>query len=335
MTRTFVVCNNKGGVGKSTVSSNICAVLSRLHKDKSILYVDLTLTKSISTILLGDAPVKSMSTVLSQLGEVRSRRRIARSVGFYSIPAISAAIYLLPLEASIGALVAYALFMYLLFFKYALKEVNPIQYASKSTLYENLSVLVGGETLSNLPKDFPFDIAKKEWKVPPDVDYVIIDLDNILNDDYAKWALSVADEAIVPMSLSTFDFDRLCTDPRNGALFEVLEQMGRSAPRISSIVFNRLRVHASYSEDDENPNDHEFKLSRDEDDLLEAINKMIESRIGDRHSVSLMREMPPGIIASMLNESVPVDKIKKNNNNRKTLENSIQNLEHIVDKVFA
>lgn len=84
MTRTVVFANNKGGVGKSTISCNLAAVTARLLPDKRILYIDLTLTESISKILLGDATPASMSKVLGLLSEVRTRRATAKTTALFS-----------------------------------------------------------------------------------------------------------------------------------------------------------------------------------------------------------------------------------------------------------
>ena len=285
------------------------------------------MTKSISNVLLGDAPPQSMSVVLDQLSEVNANRKHLRTMGIYLFPAIVPMLYYLP----IVTLLISAAIVYYGVFKYVRKTVNPMTFGAKSTLYSNMTVLVGGETLAHMPNKFPYKIAKDEWHVPPGVDIVVIDIDNVLNDDYARWAFSVADEVVVPMSLSVFDFERLNSDPRNGALFDILEQMGPRAPRVKALVFNRLRVHSQLKE----PVDAgaEFNLSFDEQVLLDSITEKAAERIGNTYSVGLVREMPPSLMAVMLKERIPIDQIT-DSKNKGALENAKNNIERIASKVF-
>jgi cellulose biosynthesis protein BcsQ len=331
MTKTVLFATNKGGVGKSTLSTNFAAVYARLNPGKKVLYVDLTMTRSISGVLLGSAPVKSMSSLLDALSKVRTMREKATYASWCVTPVVLALVGMLTSKANviILTLFLYVSLMYVAFSKRTSKKVNPMSYGSESTLYTNLTVLVGGETLANMPSAFPFKTATKEWRVPSDVDLVLIDLDNCLNDDYSRWALSIADEVVVPMSLSAFDFERLTVDPRNGALFNVLKTMGSRAPRVSAVVFNRLRVQAH-----ESGGDAEFKISGDDQSVLNLLQDKIRVLVGDKHQITLMREMPSSIMSAMLSDGVPIDKVKKSKSNSAALDNAIENIEKIVQHIF-
>lgn len=303
MTRTVVFANNKGGVGKSTLSTNLAAAYALKYPNREILFVDMTLTRSISSLLLGDATVFSMASIISMLSTVKRRRENAMRFSVGSIPVLAVFMYAFSLPFAVMTLIGYLVLLYLYLYKYALRIVDPTKYSSRSTLFPNLSVLVGGETLANISRDFPWKVACSEWHIPASVNLVIIDIDNTL-DDYARWAMSVANDIVIPTrsvrqgsrgkvpphptpphprstqasrkkprdwlflahSLNEFDFERLGVDPRNNSLFEFVEKLKLPKLRYKCVIFNRVRCAQNLHADTAvAPESHSLEAAEGED----------------------------------------------------------------------
>ena len=131
MTRTVVFANNKGGVGKSTLSTNLTAAYALARPKSEILFLDLTLTRSISSLLLGNAKVFSMASIIAMLSTVKRRRENAFKLSIISLPVLALCLYAMSLVKAVVVLIAYLALMYLYLCKYALRTVNPMLYSSR------------------------------------------------------------------------------------------------------------------------------------------------------------------------------------------------------------
>lgn len=324
MTRTYSFCSNKGGVGKSTLSTNLAAAYALAHPDEKVLYCDLTFTKSISNILCGETTPASMLGVIHMMSGIRRRRDTAKKFSYIIIPIVAAIMYAFPIVPALIVLCAFGGFLYVYLFKYVLQRVDPLASSCASSLAKNLHVLVGGETLASASKEFPWETAVNEWFVPPSVDVVFFDLDNVL-DTYAKFALLVSDYVIIPSSLNLMDFDRLCVDPRNGSIFDFINTLPKKKkPIVRGVIFNRVKCMSAKDEDED-----DFKISASDMELKESITKSFKEKISVQTFV-LMRELPPSTIHAMLNSKKPIPMLSKN----KAFESAQDNLRRIANQLF-
>lgn len=173
MPKVVVFANNKGGVGKSTLATNLTAARAKANPDEHILFVDLTFTASISSVL-GAPPDKGLPMLLERLS---LRRRQAQRLNLTALACVVIARLLTP---NLGILFAVCLLFTGLVagLLWRLKrQVNPLTYATTSKWYPNLHVLNGGEALAAFAgTPFPWRIAAEEWTVPAHIDIVAIDL---------------------------------------------------------------------------------------------------------------------------------------------------------------
>lgn len=294
MPRSLVFLNNKGGVGKSTLAVNLSAAYAHAHPDKTVLFVDLTLTKSLARHLLGDAPPARSADLLRALGLRRATRRRALFWAASLFPFAAALSYVRVVPGTV-ALLALAALVWFRTRRGA--RVDVLALAATSTHAPNLRVLVGGETLVPAAGALRWREAVAEWAAPA-ADLVVFDLDNVL-DDLARFATGVAAFVVVPASLNMFDFDRLCVDPRNGGLFEFLATLpaGRR-PALGAVIFNRLRVVGGDDNGD-------FAVSAAD----RALQEELEARFAEKGEVgrfARMRELAPSVVRAMLDRATPV-----------------------------
>lgn len=288
----YLFANNKGGVGKTTLSTNFAAALAKADEGRDVLYVDLTFTKSTSQILLGDAPPVSFVTVLD--GFYRSKATRDGLVWSVWLAFIATAVALKLSGVRVGAAVALAFIGYLYYMvtRVLLRRSNPLGHAAASTLLPNLKVLTGGESLARFANaPFPWKMALREWKVPAGT-HVVIDIDNTL-DDFARFGVSLATQIIVPMSLSPADFDRLCVDPRNQSLFDFARSLG-ATPRLVHLVVNRVRCTNNDRDDD-----GRFGVTAADADAVTSLRRRFENKVGHEVRVSAVREIPPSAMNHM------------------------------------
>lgn len=296
----YLFANNKGGVGKSTLSTNFAAALARADETRTVLYVDLTFTKSTSQILLGEASPVSFVRLLDEFYRAKATRDgLLWSVG---VAFVATAVALKLSGARVGAAVLLAFLAYLYYMvTYALfRRVDPMRHAAASTLLPNLRVLTGGESLARFANaSFPWKMAVREWKLADARTDVVIDIDNVL-DDFARFGMTLATHVFVPMTLSPMDFERLCVDPRNRSLFDFAREMSASR-RVTHLVVNRLRC--TNNERDEAGR---FGLSAADAAALDDLQKHFEAKIGHEMKVGVVREFPPSVMSHMYGARVPV-----------------------------
>ena len=327
MTRTYSFCSNKGGVGKSTLSTNLAAAYALAHPNETILYCDLTFTKSISNILCGSTNPASMMGVIHMMSGVSRRRDAAKRLATIVIPLLAGVVYMLPLVPGAIFVGLFCGVMYTYVFKYVLQRVDPLASSCTSTLAPNLRVLVGGETLAAASKEFPWETAVKEWKVPSSVDVVIFDLDNVL-DTYAKFALMVSNHVIIPSSLNLMDFERLCIDPRNNSIFDFIKELPKKhQPTIKGVVFNRVKCIGNAADDED---DEDFKMSASDSSLRDKLVGMFNAKL-PVGTFALMRELPPSTIFAMLDSSKPIPFLA----NTKPFESAKSNFRRIANSLFV
>ena len=329
---TVVFTCNKGGVGKSTLSTNTVASYAKRHPDKRILYIDLTFTNSISSYLLGDAEPASMSEALDMMGQVKRRRDRARRQAAYGLPVLCVLLYMLPpslvlLCAAMTA--AYAYYAFYALFSKKLAKVDASILAARSSLFPNLMVLVGGETLARASRDFPWQMAAQEWVPPSDTDLVVIDIDNTL-DDYARWAFSIATGLVVPLGLNHFDFERLSVDPRNGALFDFAEQVGNKQLKYKAVIFNRVRLQADLKEGESDPEGYEFKVAKAEAGLRDDLIAKFRSRVGTDFAPCMVREFAGKVISEMHKRRRPICMV----DDFDSATAASKNLDMVADRIF-
>ena len=325
MTRSFAFCSNKGGVGKSTLSTNVAAAYALAHPKETILYCDLTFTKSISNILCGSSTPSSMMGVIHMMSAIKRRRESARQLMMPALPLLAGFVYMLPLFPCILFLGAAGALAYAYVFKYVFQRVDPLASATASTLANNLKVLVGGETLAAASKEFPWETAVNEWTVPASVDVVIFDLDNVL-DSYAKFALMVSNHVIIPSSLNLMDFDRLCIDPRNNSVFDfILGLPKKHRPTVKGVVFNRVKCMANDADDG-----NDFKISASDATLRDKLIGMFRAKI-PVETFALMRELPPSTIFSMLDANRPIAMLA----DTKPFESAKENLRRLANALLG
>lgn len=296
----YLFANNKGGVGKTTLSTNFAAALAKADETRTVLYVDLTFTKSTSRILLGDASPASFARLLEQFyRSKKTRDGLLWSVG---VAFVATAVALKLSGVRVGAAVLLAFLSYLYYtVAYALfRRVDPMRHAAASTLLPNLKVLTGGESLARFANAaFPWKMAIKEWKVDHARTDVVIDIDNVL-DDFARFGIALATHVIVPMTPSPVDFERLCVDPRNRSLFDFAREMSATR-RVTHLVVNRLRC--TNNERDEAGR---FGLSAADAAALDDLRQRFEAKIGHDMKVGVVREFPPSVMNHMHAARMPV-----------------------------
>lgn len=324
MTVSVVFASTKGGVGKSTLSTNVCAAFAKMYPNKNILYCDLTLTRSLSKILLGDTAPSSMMTVIDKMRvrEINKSRALKFTLASI-LPVIGIAITMAWVRA-LGLLCTYGLAIYWKFLRPIKQTVNPWELAAQSSLAPNLRALVGGDLLARAAKTFPWKTAINEWKVPANVHLVIWDIDNTL-DDYATFALSVSNKVCIPASLNLFDFERLVVDPRNNPLFGFIAALPpKTRPVYSTVIFNRLRC-VKNAEDGLG----EFEISAADRSLREELETRFTEH-GNFEHFTIMRELAPTILSAMYAQKTPIIFLKQTPQLGSALEGAKQNLETIA-----
>lgn len=323
-----------GGVGKSTLSANVVAAYAKSFPQKKILFVDLTLTKSIARLLLGDASPKLTLDVVEHMCRQKVHRTRAFIITLVSSPATAMLAYV---GGPLGAVmfVMYALCMLLYYRKKVARKVNPMEFASMSTHSKNLGVLVGGESLARASKGFDWKIAAGEWTVPADVDVVVFDVDNVL-DDFARFAFSVSDGVVVPSTLNMFDFERLCVDPRNNALFDFLREMpAGKRPKVSGVVFNRVKCVANAKKDEiEDDVADEFDISASDKSLRDGVEARFEEKVHVGR-YAMVREMPPSVMNAMFDQRKPVCMLSASSHMGTALEGAKDNFSRVAKKIFV
>jgi cellulose biosynthesis protein BcsQ len=326
MTRTFSFCSNKGGVGKSTLSTNLAAAYALAHPEETVLYCDLTFTESISNLLCGETKQASMMGVIHMMSGIRRRRESAKKFAWVAIPVFAGVVYILPLAPAILFLIAFVVMVYAYVFKYVLQRVDPLAASCTSSLAKNLHVLVGGETLAAASKEFPWETAVKEWNVPSSVDVVIFDLDNVL-DEYARFALMVSNHVIIPSSLNLKDFKRLCVDYRNNSIFDFLNGLpAKQRPTVKGVIFNRVKCFKEETDDDQG----EFQITASDASLRDQLIGLFGAKT-PVHTFSLMRELPPSTIFAMLDASKPIPMLPSN----KAYDSAKENLKRLANNLLA
>lgn len=324
MTRSVVFASTKGGVGKTTLSTNICAAYAKIHPGKKILYCDLTLTRSLSKILLGETAAASMMDVINKMRVRETKREKAIKMTLASGVPMLAFAFLFSWSYCFFLLGVYAVVIHLSFFRPIKQSVNPWGMAAQSTLAPNLRVLVGGDLLAKASRTFPWKTAINEWNVPPEVDLVIWDLDNMM-DDYATFALSVSDKVIIPASLNLFDFERLVIDPRNNALFDFIRAIpAKLRPTYSTVIFNRLKC-VKNAEDDK----AEFEISAADRSLRDDLETRFAEQ-GQFERFTIMRELAPSLLSAMYVQKLPIVFLKPTPQLNPALEGACKNLENIA-----
>jgi hypothetical protein len=231
--------------------------------------------------------------------------------------------------------VMYALCMLLYYRKKVARKVNPMEFASMSTHSKNLGVLVGGESLARASKGFDWKIAAGEWTVPADVDVVVFDVDNVL-DDFARFAFSVSDGVVVPSTLNMFDFERLCVDPRNNALFDFLREMpAGKRPKVSGVVFNRVKCVANAKKDEiEDDVADEFDISASDKSLRDGVEARFEEKVHVGR-YAMVREMPPSVMNAMFDQRKPVCMLSASSHMGTALEGAKDNFSRVAKKIFV
>jgi cellulose biosynthesis protein BcsQ len=307
MPKSFVFASNKGGVGKSTLSTNIAASYALTHPDKNVLFVDLTFTKSISNILLGDAAPPLQNSLIQFIEAIDKKEKNIKKLILFSIPVLAGIIH------ACSAFVAFCILVFdlvfiIMYYVY-IGKMNKITIVSrKSTLFPNMQVIVGGDLFAKSMKDkaFPLATALKKWNLSgwESADVVFFDVDNVL-DDVAKFAFILANYVIIPTSLSAMDFERLCVDPRNTPIFEFLQSIPKkNRPKVKGVIFNRLKSINNSSE-----SDHEsFTIAKAEMTIKRELEEKFREHIDVEHFV-MMRELPASLMQSMLDEKKPIAKL--------------------------
>merc|ERR1712118_55267 len=166
-------------------------------------------------------------------------------------------------------------------------------------------------------------------QVPDSVDVVIFDIDNVL-DDYAKFAFSVSTDVIVPTSLNPNDFERLCSDPRNGSLFDFMEGLpARLRPNYRAVIFNRVKCIKNEGEHGD-----AFGISSDDKSCRDTIQAKFASKLGlNSIETCVMRELPGSLLQSMMSEQKrPL--VALNIKNNSALPNAQDNLKKIVESIM-
>ena len=330
MTRSYVFANNKGGVGKSTLSTNVVAAYAKAFPAKKILFVDLTLTKSIARILQGDVPFAPVYAVVERMCAQKRHRRRALWILLVTAPA---AVAVLAVGRALGAALffAYAAGMLWYYRKRASRRVNPLEYACVSEHAKNLHVLVGGESLARAAKDFDWRTAAGEWTVPASVDVVVFDVDNVL-DDFARFAFAVSQGVVVPSTLNMFDFERLCVDPRNNSLFDFLLAMpAKARPAVSCVLFNRVKCTANAKEEDDTET---FGISASDRALRDAV----EARFEEKTTVGkylMVRELAPSVMNAMSDQRKPVAMLAGSAHLGTALEGAQDNFARVAKVIFS
>lgn len=296
----FLFANNKGGVGKSTLSTNFAAALALADPEREVLYVDLTFTKSTSQMLLGDAPPRSFAGLLAEFYKSkRTRDGVLWSVALAFVAA-AVAMQLSGPRTGAAVVLAFVAYLYYMVKCVLFRRVDPSRHAAQSSLAPNLKVLSGGESLARFANaPFPWQMALKEWHVANRATRVVIDIDNVL-DDFARFGLALASRVIVPMTLSPMDFERLCVDPRNGSLFEFARAAG-ALGRVAHVAVNRLRCSSNARGED-----GRFSVSAADAEAAQALQRRFEGKAGHAVQLSFVREMPPSVTSHMHGASLPV-----------------------------
>lgn len=324
MTRSVVFASNKGGVGKTTLSTNVCAAYVKANPGKKVLYCDLTLTRSLSKILLGETAPSSMMTVIDKMRIREKKREKAIKFTLASIIPMVAISMTFSWSYCFFLMGVYVLAIHIAFFRAIKQVVNPWELAAKSTLAPNLRVLVGGDMLAKVSRSFPWKTAINEWHVPAEVDVVIWDLDNTL-DDYATFAMSVSHKIIIPASLNLDDFERLVTDPRNNALFSFVQDLpAKLRPTYSTVIFNRLKVLKNA----ENAT-AEFEISAGDQSLRETLETRFAEN-GQFEHFTVMRELAPTLLNAMYSQKLPIVYLKPTSQLTSAYEGACQNLNNIA-----
>ena len=114
----YLFANNKGGVGKSTLSTNFAAALAASDETRKVLFVDLTFTKSTSELLLGDALPVSFVKLLDEFR--RSKTTRDRLLWSFFASFVAMAVGLKIAGARAGATIA---LVYLSYVYYMVKHV--------------------------------------------------------------------------------------------------------------------------------------------------------------------------------------------------------------------
>lgn len=329
MGKVVVFANNKGGVGKSTLSTNVAAAWAKEHSERRVLYVDLTFTHSISSILLGTTKERSFLSVIEDFKRSHAaRQNILWSLAVWFV-AMAVALRASGVSLGVAVAAAYLSYVYYAITGVLLKRVTPLSSAAKSSLLDNLYVLTGGDALAAAANSaFPWKIAKKEWKVDKSID-VIIDIDNAL-DDYARFAISIATDVVVPLTLNPHDFDRLCKDPRNGSLFEMCRGMGMES-KVRHMVVNRLRCTSGERDVDTQL----FGVSASDYDAAHVLLDRFSEQSCKDVKLRFVRELSPAVMHAMHTHKTPIAllshstcKVPENQ-----LESSTGDMDAIVDSI--
>jgi hypothetical protein len=266
------------------------------------------------------------------MGGAKRRRDQMRWGGIYSAPVMCALLYAMGPTMGALLLAAYACAGATLFARGGPTRVDAGKHAAQSSAFPNLSVLVGGSTLADTSRDFPWRVAAAEWLVPNAFDIVVIDIDNVM-DDYARWALTVATDLIIPMGLNVFDFERLCVDPREGGLFPTVITLNNTKLKYRAVILNRVKCYKNLTEEDEPGlvDEYEFHVATAERTMRDRLLDKFRGQIGHGFVPCMMRELSGKIVTESQQLGRPICLLDQAD---KATAAATANLELIANKIF-
>ena len=253
MARVFAFVSNRGGVGKSSLSSQLAVALAEASPNTHVLLLDMSIHADASRILLGGArePYKHTPGVRTRGDEVLSSIDPSKIASGF----IAAAIAAVAPAARAPATTSYfggwrgssapAQASQSNAFEWTKHCVEPAALNPEGLAPANLHVAAGGPTLHGDHEFHPtINALKAAFASMRDV-VVLVDTDAELNERGASLAgIAAAQKLLVVLSSSWYDMGRLIDDKANG-LFAALKWMRTvapdCAPKIHKLIFNGLQ----------------------------------------------------------------------------------------------
>jgi len=225
MARVIAFVSNRGGIGKSSLVSQVAPAFAALNPTKHVILMDMSIQSDATVFTLGGVaePTSNVPGIRTLGGEAASR---------------------LPSNVSVLGLVETASALNKRFawlggtkpLKWKPHAVQPLE------AIPNFWLIPGGKQLFQVTFAELFPLLKKAFSNMDDC-VVFVDTDAELCERGASLAaIAASHELALVLSASWTDYLRVIDDPAN-SLFRNLKDLGEKqcAPKISRVIFNNLQ----------------------------------------------------------------------------------------------
>jgi MinD-like ATPase involved in chromosome partitioning or flagellar assembly len=234
---TFV--SNRGGIGKSSLASQLAPAYAVLHPDRTVLVLDLSIQGDASTFLLGGVaePAASAPTVRTRGGEVQASLPVEKNAAAFlnalraGPPPVARSSFWRGTPAPPPAL------------DWREHAVRPAEVHPAGGCPPNLYLIPGGKRLYGT--EFEGLAPELRKTLAASGTTVFVDTDAELSERGASLAgIAAADALAVVVSTSWTDYLRALDDPANSLMQGLTFLSNRHpqlTPRIAHFVFNNVQ----------------------------------------------------------------------------------------------